>query len=644
MNCKRLVTLIYVLLAVVCAWSAEPDFVYQRIDYNINVTKDNKWIVKEDLTVKFYHGKKGIYLTLPKRFHLATDMATKGQPVRMQDHVFIRSIYDCSCTKYNFSIKEDKYGTRLWTGSADGFYGEGVEFDFNYTIEYPLDQTPGYDWIYFPLTYGDYNERIKELNYEIHFEKPLTKEAQDSLKVFFGAYGANQELDRKFMTINIDSSTVSGRFRGIEPETAIVLYTRLPKDYFEVEKEAEPVVVEAEESTNPDMARQCLHLSMVFVLFFVGLAFIRRPRRSEKTIDWYPPQDIPCAEAGIILNGKVSQTDLASIIPMFACQGYINIKKEGLNNYTLTKIKNLPAGVPEYQEKFMEMLFQEGDTIQLKKLKGTPSQIKEIKAAISRLYTGDRKIVNISWAVALIPVIAVTSLMTFCYSSYFGTFSPARMIVGLCVFVVPFLCCTFARLRMAKLHIENKGGRWLGLSARLAAMLVVMCIFCFVGGQILLPALKFIAGLYNVEDNGIVVSVMGAFENFDPETSQIAGTELMQLFIGAFAVQELAGSCVTYSRYRNSKAGQLQGLREALETADRSRLEYLTRQDSQYSYRIYPYAEILGISSVWTDKFHDVEIKKPLWLETTGDAGYIFMPFLMAQAVAILTSFAEETE
>lgn len=658
-----------VLLSVLGSWAAEPDHIYKRIDIDINVTKDNKWKVKEDLTIKSQKRKNGIHLTLLKQFQLTTDVAGEGQPARMKNHLFTTSIYDCKATKHNYSIHNEETKTILWTGEKNTYLRGEQDFDFRYTIEYPLDRTPAYDWIYFPLIYGNYKERIKELNYKIHFAKPLPKEAQDSLKVFFGAYGADQELDRKFMKISIDSFTVSGVFRSLEPETSIVIYTRLPKDYFEVEKEvaevvetaekvkavkkeevvkktkkAKPAVKRVKRTVNPadksDTARHGLFISIILMTIFITYAIMQRQGRIQKLIDWYPPHGIGSAEVGKIINGRVSMTDIASLIPMIAYQGYISIRQGLQNDFILIKTNDLPADAPEYQKAMMHLLFHNGNIVQPNNIPGSQKLVNDVKRGVSLLYIGERKLVNISKMVLLVPAIAIASLVAF--STHSGVFSSDSMIVGLCLFVVPFLNFTILRFYATKLQMVNKFKRWRWFGLKLLAMLASMSFLCFMGSDIIASFMEFMAGSPDDDDYDIFIRIAEAFEAFDLQTGLITRDEYILLFLLAFAVQELCGNYITNTEYRNSTMGQLLGLKEFIETADRSRLESLTRQDPQYFYRVYPYAAALGLSSLWIDKFQSIGVRKPAWLETTDVTPIPLMQSLMAQVVSRLNSIAEK--
>ncbi len=55
------------------------------------------------------------------------------------------------------------------------------------------------------------------------------------------------------------------------------------------------------------------------------------------------------------------------------------------------------------------------------------------------------------------------------------------------------------------------------------------------------------------------------------------------------------------------------GFRDFLRDAEKDRLETLIEEDPQYYYDILPYANVLGVSDVWEDKFKDIAVEPPTY-------------------------------
>jgi uncharacterized membrane protein YgcG len=65
--------------------------------------------------------------------------------------------------------------------------------------------------------------------------------------------------------------------------------------------------------------------------------------------------------------------------------------------------------------------------------------------------------------------------------------------------------------------------------------------------------------------------------------------------------------------------GQIVGLRNFIELAEKDRIIALVKEDPDYFYKILPYAYIFGITELWTSKFNALTVEKPSWYISEGD-------------------------
>lgn len=63
----------------------------------------------------------------------------------------------------------------------------------------------------------------------------------------------------------------------------------------------------------------------------------------------------------------------------------------------------------------------------------------------------------------------------------------------------------------------------------------------------------------------------------------------------------------------NEELNSIIGFRDFLRDAEKDRLEALLADDPQYYYNILPYANVLGVSDIWEDKFKDLTIEPPTY-------------------------------
>lgn len=119
------------------------------------------------------------------------------------------------------------------------------------------------------------------------------------------------------------------------------------------------------------------------VLVFLGLyhAWNRwgRDESFSKMVYYYPPDDLPPSEAGILIDDKLHDRDLLALLPYWGGKGYIEIEEVGTDSiwkkddYIFRMKARLPLGVPAYERTMFEGIFgrtgQPGKEVSLSSLK-----------------------------------------------------------------------------------------------------------------------------------------------------------------------------------------------------------------------------------------------------------------------------------
>lgn len=65
------------------------------------------------------------------------------------------------------------------------------------------------------------------------------------------------------------------------------------------------------------------------------------------------------------------------------------------------------------------------------------------------------------------------------------------------------------------------------------------------------------------------------------------------------------------TEFYDEQLNEIIGFRDFLRDAEKDRLETLLQDDPQYYYNILPYANVLGVSKIWSDKFNDLSFAPP---------------------------------
>ncbi|MDX1939352.1 MAG: DUF2207 domain-containing protein [Saprospiraceae bacterium] len=103
------------------------------------------------------------------------------------------------------------------------------------------------------------------------------------------------------------------------------------------------------------------------VLVFFGLyyAWNRWGREEEFSVmvHYYPPEEIPPSEAGILIDDRLHDRDLLALLPYWGANGILEIKEVGTDSiwkkddYIFILKKSLPSKVPAYEREMFEGIF-----------------------------------------------------------------------------------------------------------------------------------------------------------------------------------------------------------------------------------------------------------------------------------------------
>ena len=73
------------------------------------------------------------------------------------------------------------------------------------------------------------------------------------------------------------------------------------------------------------------------------------------------------------------------------------------------------------------------------------------------------------------------------------------------------------------------------------------------------------------------------------------------------------------------KLNDIIGFKNFIQLAEKDQLEMMLEQDPQFYYHILPYAQVLGVTDKWEEKFADITIQPPQW--ATGNVMTTYIEF-----------------
>ena len=585
----RYLLLCVCLVAGLAAHADRGGFYYKNFRVDAVVHRNNVWEITEKMDVIFEEPRHGIYRYVPLTFKLDHDVSgdegmnptvIQGQQVQdWRTFPYRSEVEDYSVEGWPYSTEdseEDAWVIRI--GDADKEVIGPQQYVLHYKYIYREDRRPNYDYLFHTILGTDFNERIENFSFRIEFEKPLPDDIEERIEVYSGAYGSTK-MNVENLVVKANKNVITGRATDIAPNHGITLYAKLPEGYYEDVK-----------SVNYVWHYIAFSVSVMLIVLIVFYLFKTKRPRPVKVIEFYPPDDICCAEVGIITDESVDSEDLASLIPWFAGKGYISIKEEasgGLLKKTetvLTKLKDLPDDAPAYQKKMMTLLFGNKQTANLSKMGEKPAQVKALKTSLENVFKGERALTYYSSPVFLYFFLMISTSCMFATNSVVQTFDFNEWIITFIIWTLPF--CIGAGFRLCDSTKDLFGSTWkrvLVFVVKAAVMLFLCFIYCEALMEYGTPMSKW-----------MVAAMFGV----------------------CFLLCELIGRFNIDTDYRLQMSGRLLGFREFIKTAEKPRLEALQQDDPMYFYKILPYAMVFGLSNKWANLFKDIDVEKPSWYDT----------------------------
>ena len=586
----RIFILSLLLSALLPAFANRGGFHYTHIDVKAVVHVDNSWDVQETFDIFFDEPRHGFYRYIPNGYTLWHDVSDELQT---DDEELRKFEYECDIS--HLHVADWDYTTEdsdedfciLRIGDEDREVRGHQRYVICYRYEYPDDRRPEFDYLYHTILGTDFEQPIDSFSFSVEFDKPLPHSIADDLKVYAGEYGDRRGLMAN-LQVEATPTVISGTASEVQPRQGVTLYALLPADYYEGTR-----------TVHYFWHYLFLVLSIACMAVIIVMMFRTKHKHITKVIEFYPPDDVCCAEVGYIIDTTVDSVDIASLIPWLAEKGYISIEevqKGKLFKSTdlkLTRLKDLPRRAPKYQHQLMKLLFGNGHTVNLKSLGEHPEAMEKLKKSLAKEFTGERTLTQESWGICIYILLAVVGTLALATNTVTSTWSFDHFMFAGLFYFLPFAFCSLWRLGSSPGDIVAKRG-WLLLG--------------FIG-RLLLFALCFIFYYLLINAYGMPLSWQG----------------LAAFYAVSFVLSELIGRFSVNTDYRVQMMGRLLGFREFIQTAEKPRLEQLQADDPQYFYRILPYAMVFGLSGKWANLFRDVEMERPSWYNSVRPlTGYEF--------------------
>lgn len=322
---------------------------------------------------------------------------------------------------------------------------------------------------------------------------------------------------------------------------------------------------------------------LFIIIILIKLLFFNKSILTP-VVNFEAPDKMDPLIMGKLIDNKVNSEDITSLIFYWADKGYVkialpDIKENPGAEPTIIRIaKELPAMSPDYEQAMYKGLFTQGDSVSPSNMAGyfagTSLRVtKMVNERAKGLYSSMSIGISVIFALlgsiilGLAPLLigfTVNSALVYFYS--FIAVIPALVLYGLCETV-------------AYNKLKNKKSK-------------SILYYCLLG-----LAVAACAGLYTLLIPNALI----------PLVPKIILSGL------GFAVSAFSVIIVSRTPDYTKKLNDILGFRNFIMLVEKDRLEALIDENPQIYYHVLPYAQVLGVSDKWEDKFKDLTIPPPSW-------------------------------
>lgn len=521
-----------------------------RAEYDITVSEDHSARVVETITVAYYSPSNGIARYLP------TNSGEQYTGITVEGDVY-------SVNWHAEYIEIDTGGNETKSSKKAYQKGDSQTYVISYKIVPPV-RTIGNSNYYMNVV--PFGWDTSQSNVSITMNFPF--EIKD-IEIFVGKYDTTDKYDSGKYTVDGSSLTLHidrlAAFNGVTAD------------------------VELGRKFNVNFSLPGLLAILIILALIAGAICLKlfgiKDRQTFPVINAKPPHDngveLDPAQMGFLIDNRCDPQDITALIFYFASKGLLRIETQDNNNFILIKTGEIEPGAPLHQKIVFDGLFKNRNAVSTKQLQNTfYTEIENATAKVKSGYKGklseprENKFSILAAVAAGVVTTGIAAIMAL--RIHFTLVLSSIIIPAVIMAVFIALSFLFGRYVFDNKHkLKQK---------KLFVMSVVACLLAVIVALI------------------VSYFVLGGIFPFYAR---------MIIFVGLAVAGFVCGLCKRKSEYYASLMNEITGFKEFLETAEKDRLEAMLEENPQYYYDILPYANVLGVSKKWEDKFASIKNVPP---------------------------------
>lgn len=306
--------------------------------------------------------------------------------------------------------------------------------------------------------------------------------------------------------------------------------------------------------------------------------FLRKKRDVVTVVNFTAPDALDPMQMGKILDGVVDQEDVTSMIYYFADKGYLAIDfTDESTPVFIKKVEELPAGTPVHVCTLFKGLFASGERVSADDLKYKFCQsVDKATLQTSKVKMYDKKsVLGYVLGGVLGILFATITLLTL------GTIrlgNDYAYPLGLVTLVPVLLHLLFAYIR------ENYKFKWTKGKSRAMTCLIVI-----------------IEGIF------ALIFILGMAKHFTTEFERIL------IILATYACIYITEDTLSRREDYLKTLGDILGFKEFIVHTEADKIKFMLEENPELYYKVLPYAQVLGVTDEWENKFVGILLKPPYW-------------------------------
>lgn len=516
----------------------DDDYYIDKYHIDIDVGEDNTFHITETLTYNFVQAHYGMTREIPLNH-------TRYRENGSQDSINA-TISNVKCSDTIASKEEDDDEYIIKVGNANNYIRGEKTYTLSYDYALGKDPLDDADELYFNIVGTEWDCPINNISWSIHMPKDFDEK---TIGYSVGSNGTNG-YDTSLLTYEVKDNTITGEYKTyLRTYEGITIRATLPEGYFIYRIDLTPYII----------------LLVIIILTGILFWFTGKDNPAIEVVSFEPPEGYSSLDVAYVMKEGITSTDFCTLLITLADQGYISIKQNKKDSFSITKIKDY-NGDDVVAENYMNGMFKKKDTVSNKSLARDhfyetveDSIVMEKDKINERNLFYNNKIPTIIYAIADLIIGIEMYILT------------KNITTGVAICVIGFLLSTVINAIIQK----NKDFT----SALIISIMGIVGLFLV---NITSPHhfFELLAGI-------IAVTIVSVFWNFGQKKTEEG----------------------------NKIYGQLLGFKSFIEKAEVDRLKMFVEEDPEYYYHILPYAYAFDLSDKWIKNFEELnlEIPEPDW-------------------------------